>query len=77
MSWRAGGNLFAEMWPAIQKHIPDRAERISFTVALLQLFVSRDLDPWSVEDIDPDVRSAIRHAGLTIREPERFPEDEH
>ena len=76
MSWRSGGKLFAEIWPVIQEQIPDRTERIAFTVELLRLFVNRDLDTWCVEDIHPDVRAAIRRAGMTIREPERFPEDE-
>lgn len=23
MSWRAGADLFREMWPLIQRHVPD------------------------------------------------------
>jgi hypothetical protein len=76
MSWRAGGLLFAEIWPAIEKHIPDREMRIAFTTELLRAFVRRDPDPWSVEDVHPDVRVAIRRAGMSISEPERYSDDE-
>jgi hypothetical protein len=72
MSWRTGGKLFAEIWPAIQANIPDQNERIELTGALLQLFIARDMDPWDVEDIHADVRSAMRKIGVRVREPERY-----
>ena len=75
MSWRTGSKLFIEVWPLIQSNIPDQEERVEFTGELLQVFVNGDMDPWSVEDIHPDVRAAMRHAGIEISEPERYTND--
>ncbi|CAA9445780.1 MAG: hypothetical protein AVDCRST_MAG64-4536, partial [uncultured Phycisphaerae bacterium] len=44
MSWRTGSRLFIEMWPAIQRNIPDRQERIEFTARLLRVFADEDMD---------------------------------
>lgn len=75
MSWRTGGKLFCEIWPAIHDNIRDRDERIELTGELLKLFVSRDMDPWDVEDIHPDIRAAMKKVGLHIGEPERYKDD--
>jgi len=76
MSWRSGSKLFIEIWPAIQSNIPNREERIEFTAGLLTLFVRDDMDPWDVEDIHPDIRSAMRQAGIEISEPEKYEDDD-
>ena len=75
MSWRSGSSLFIEIWPAIQKHIPERDIRIEFTAALLKLFVREDMDTYDVEDVHPDIRAAMRDAGLELSEPERYKDD--
>jgi hypothetical protein len=72
MSWRRGSQLFCEMWPLIQANIPDREHRIDFTARLLKLFEEDDMDTWDVEDLHPDVRAAMRRAGIEIAEPERY-----
>src|SRR5689334_3574176 len=72
MSWRTGSKLFIEMWPLIQANIKDRQERIDFTAELLKLFVKEDMDAWDVEDVHPDIRAAMLHAGIEISEPERY-----
>ncbi len=72
MSWRTGSQLFIEIWPLIQARIPDRELRVQFTGELLQVFVNGDMDTWDVEDVHPDIRAAMRHAGIEISEPERY-----
>lgn len=72
MSWRRGSQLFCEMWPLIQAHIPDREHRVEFTAHLLKLFEDNDMDTYDVEDVHPDIRAALRLAGIEIAEPERY-----
>jgi hypothetical protein len=72
MSWRSGSKLFCEMWPLIQANIPDRGHRIDFTARLLKLFEDEDMDTYDVEDVHPEIRAAMRHAGIEIAEPERY-----
>jgi hypothetical protein len=74
MSWRTGSRVFVEIWYVIHANIDDADERIALTADLLRLFIERDLDPWDVEGLHPDVRAAIVKAGFSIREPERYPD---
>jgi hypothetical protein len=76
VSWRTGSKLFIEIWPAVQSNIQDREERIEFTGALLQLFVEQDMDAWDVENVHPEIRSAMRLVGIEISEPERYVDDD-
>ena len=76
MSWRTGSKLFAEMWPLIQSHITDRDHRIEFTAHLLKQMVKDDMDAFDVEDIHPDVRAAMRQAGIEISDPERYKDED-
>ena len=76
MSWRSGSELFVEMWPLIQRRIPDRSVRIEFTASLLKLFVDGDMDPYDIEDTHPDVRAAMRQAGIKVADPRYEDEDE-
>jgi hypothetical protein len=41
----------------------------------LKLFVENDMDPYDVEDVHPDIRAAMRLAGIQIAEPERWPDE--
>lgn len=75
MSWRSGSALFLEMWPLIQARIPDQEVRIEFTSKLLELFVDGDMDPFDVEDVHTEVRAAMRTAGISLSEPERYESD--
>ena len=76
MSWRSGSRLFIEIWPAVRANIPDRQLRIEFTAELLRLFVENDMDSWDVEDVDPDIRAALRLAGIVVAEPDRYGDEE-
>lgn len=76
MSWRSGSQLFIEIWPLIQANIPDRDQRIEFTSELLEQFVDWDMDPGDVEDLHPDVRAAMREAGIELNDPERYKDEE-
>ena len=75
MSWRAGSKLLADMWPLIQTGIPDHRHRIDFTARLLQLLIDDDMDPYDVEDVHADIRSAMRKLGLDLAQPELFTDD--
>jgi hypothetical protein len=75
MSWPAGKQLFVETWPLILANIPDRAHRIDFTSRYLQLLVDDHMDPYDVEDVHADVRSAMRKLGFDVAQPELFPDD--
>ena len=75
MSWRSGSELFEEIWPKIEASIPERDIRVEFTGQLLELFVQWDMDPSDVEDVHPDVRAAMRHAGIDISNPDRYKDD--
>jgi len=72
MSWRGGSKLFCEIWPMIEANIPVREHRIDFTARLLKLFEENDMDTYDVEDLHPDVRAALRQAGIEIVEPELY-----
>jgi hypothetical protein len=76
MSWRTGSKLFIEIWPAIKANIVDREERIEFTSKLLRLFVDDDMDTYDVEDVDPDIRAAMRLADFELSEPDRYADDD-
>jgi hypothetical protein len=75
MSWRSDSKLFICIWPAIRSNITDRVWRIEFTAELLKLFVASDMDPYDVEDLHPDIRAAMGHAGIEIAEPGRYEDD--
>jgi len=75
MSWRTGSKLFIEIWPIIRSNIEGRDERIEFTGRLLRLFVDDDMDPYDVEDVDPDIRAAMRKVGIEIAEPESYADE--
>ena len=68
--------MFIEMWPLIQANITDKEERIEFTRELLQVFARQDMDTWEVEDVHPDIRDAMRHAGIDIAEPDKYKDEE-
>ena len=34
------------------------------------------MDSWDVEDVHPDIRAALRLAGIGVAEPDRYDDDE-
>ncbi len=76
MSWRTGSTIFLEIWPILQKHIEEDDERIEFTAGLLKLFVEGDMDAYDVEDVHPEIRAAMREAGIALAEPERYKDEQ-
>ena len=65
MSWRKGSQLFREMWPLLQSHIPQRAERQEFLQGLLAFMLDWDLDADDIADLHPDVRAALTNLGVS------------
>lgn len=55
MSWRAGAELFWEMWPKVKVAIPDPEDRAEFARPLLELFLDNDVDPCSMQGGDPEI----------------------
>jgi hypothetical protein len=76
MSWRSGSQLFIEIWPKIQKNIPDPTIRIEFTADLLKLFRNWDMDTGDVEEVHPDIRAAMRRAGIELCDSKRYQDEE-
>ncbi|VTU00762.1 hypothetical protein BN873_30024 : Uncharacterized protein OS=Candidatus Competibacter denitrificans Run_A_D11 GN=BN873_30024 PE=4 SV=1: HEAT [Gemmataceae bacterium] len=64
MAWRAGAELFADVWPLIQTRVREKRLRHEFTAALLQLFIDHDIDPHDVADLNPEVRAALASIGI-------------
>ncbi|WP_439622166.1 HEAT repeat domain-containing protein [Gemmata sp.] len=64
MAWRAGAELFADVWPLIQYRVRDRRQRHEFTASLLRLLVEHDTDPTDVADLHPEVRAALASIGI-------------
>jgi hypothetical protein len=75
MSWRGGANLFIDIWPVIQRHLPEHDFRVKFTAEFLKLLVKYDLDPFYVEAVHPEVRKAMRRAGIDLSEPKEYRDD--
>lgn len=76
MSWRGGSTLFIEAWPVIQREMPWPDVRVKFTAEFLTLLTKYDMDPFDVEDVHPEVRKAMRRAGIELSEPERYRDDD-
>jgi hypothetical protein len=76
MSWRTGSTIFLEIWPILQARIEEDEERIEFTAELLKLFVACDMDVYDVEDVHPEIRSAMKEANIALAEPERYKDED-
>ncbi|MDY3563570.1 hypothetical protein R5W23_005184 [Gemmata sp. JC673] len=68
MSWRAGAELFADVWPLIQARVRNKRQRQEVTAGLLRLLVEHDVDPSDVADIHPEVRAALAAIGAEVPE---------
>lgn len=59
MSWRAGTKLFREIFPLIQKHMPDDDFRAEFVRDLIDFFQDRDMDGTDLRWIHPEIDKAL------------------
>ncbi len=59
MSWREGAKLFREMWPLIQKHVPEADFRKEFVRDLLHFFVECDMDGTDLRRFHPEIDEAL------------------
>jgi hypothetical protein len=55
MSWRAGAKLFREIWPLIERHIPEEDFRADFTRDLLSFFMDCDMDGADLRRFHPEI----------------------
>ncbi len=60
MAWRAGAELFREIWPLILKYESEGNFRLEFTTDLLALFLGCDVDPSDLRGLHPEVDQALR-----------------
>jgi hypothetical protein len=59
MSWRQGATLFREMWPLIEKHIPEREYRFEFVMELLEYFMDCDMDGNDLLGFHPEIDEVL------------------
>lgn len=75
MSWRAGAQLFGEIWPLLQVRIPERRLRKEFLRQLLALFLEWDVDPENLADLHAEVREGLTALGVAVDEPSKGEDD--
>lgn len=63
MSWRAGANMFREIWPPIQRHMPDDDVRADFVRDLIEFFLNCDMDATDIRGIHPEIDKALDELG--------------
>ncbi len=59
MSWRSGARLFIDMWPLIQRHVPQEDIRSDFVRDLIDFFQGWDMDGTDLRGIHPEVDKAL------------------
>jgi len=59
MSWRAGAKLFREMWPLIQRHVPETDIRAEFVRDLINFFQDCDMDGTDLRRFHPEIDKAL------------------
>jgi hypothetical protein len=64
MSWRAGADLFREIWPSLQRHIPDDDFRAEFVRDLIAFFQGCDMDGTDLRRFDPEIDKALDQLGV-------------
>ena len=64
MSWRAGATLFREMWPLIQRHIPEDGFRAEFVRDLLDVLQGCDMDGTDLRRFHPEIDKALDELGV-------------
>ena len=63
MSWRAGATLFREMFPLIQRHVPEDDFRAEFVRELLDFFQRCDMDGTDLRRVHPEIDKALDAIG--------------
>jgi hypothetical protein len=63
MSWRAGAKLFREIWPLIQRHVPESEFRADFTRDLIAFLQRCDMDGTDLRRLHPEVDKALDEIG--------------
>ncbi len=59
MSWRAGAQLFRDIWPHVQNHVTDDEFRAEFLRDLLGFFMDCDMDGTDLRRIHPEIDRAL------------------
>ena len=67
MSWRAGADLFREMWPLIQRQVPDNEFRAEFVRGLIDFFQGCDMDGTDLRRFHPEIEKALDQLGVDQR----------
>jgi hypothetical protein len=63
MSWRAGAQLFREIWPLIQLHVPPDEFRAEFVRDLIRFFADCDMDSTDLRRLHPEIDAALDDLG--------------
>ena len=64
MSWRAGATLFCEIFPIIQRHVPDDYFRAEFVRDLINFFQKCDMDGTDLRRVHPEIEKALDELGV-------------
>jgi hypothetical protein len=64
VSWRAGANLFREIWPLVRSHVPEDDFRAEFLRDLLSFFMDCDMDGTDLRGVDPEIETALDELGV-------------
>jgi hypothetical protein len=64
MSWRAGALLFREIWPLIQRYIPDDEFRADFVRGLIEFLENCDMDAADLRRLHPELDKALDDLGV-------------
>ena len=64
MSWRAGASLFREIWPLIQRQVPDDHFRAEFVRDLLDFFQKCGMDGTDLRRVHPEIDKALDELGV-------------
>jgi hypothetical protein len=64
MSWRAGAKLFREMWPLIQRNVPEDDFRAEFVRDLVDFFQRCDMDGTDLRRVHPEIDKALDDLGV-------------
>jgi hypothetical protein len=64
MSWRAGARLFREMWPLIQRHVPEDDFRAELVRDLLDFLQQCDMDGTDLRGLHREIDKALDELGV-------------
>jgi len=64
MSWRNGARLFVELWPLIQRHVPEDDFRAEFLRGLIDFFQRCDMDGTDIRRTHPEIDKALDELGV-------------